>query len=153
MQPSNASSPTDFQDQLLVMLNDTFLKLSVNMQNDKSDSKSDWPKVLGDLKKFQTWYMSFMAQLSLPPWQELYDSNTNDVVETTSNDLLNGKLYSTLILTLEGQPLQDVITRVHQRANGILDLCKLSQTYRPKNIPEVVALKTSEFWSRTKHKP
>jgi hypothetical protein len=58
-----------------------------------------------------------------------------------------------LILTLEGQPLQDVITKVHLRANGIQVLQELSQTYRPKNIPEVVALKTSEFWSSTKPKP
>ena len=58
-----------------------------------------------------------------------------------------------MILTLEGQPLQDVITKVHLRANGIQVLQELSQTYHPKNIPEVVALKTSEFWSSTKRKP
>ena len=39
LQPPNASSSNDFLAQFLVMLNDTFSKLSVTMQNDKSDSK------------------------------------------------------------------------------------------------------------------
>jgi hypothetical protein len=64
--------------------------------------------------------MAIMAQLSLPPWQELYNTSTNDIVNITSNSLLNGKLYSKLLLSLEGQPLQDIITRSHLRANGIL---------------------------------
>jgi len=151
--PSNSDSVNDFQTQLLTMLNDTFCKLSTTLGETKSESKSEWPKFSGDLKKFRTWYMSIMAQISLPPWRELYDSNTNDVVTSTTNELLNGKLYSKLILTLEGQPLQDVITKVHLRANGVQVLQELNQTYRPKNIPEVVALKTSEFWSSTKRKP
>ncbi len=146
---STKNPSNDFQTQLLTMLNDTFCKLSTAFGETKSESKSEWPKFSGDLKKFRTWYTSIMAQISLPPWRELYDDTTNDVVTRTNNVLLNGKLYSNLILTLEGQPLQDVITKVHLRANGIQVLQELCQTYRPKNIPEVVALKTSEFWSRT----
>jgi hypothetical protein len=92
--PSNSCSVTDFQTQLLTMLNDTFCKLSTTIGETKSESKSEWPKFSGDLKKFRTWYMSIMAQISLPPWRELYDCNTNDVVTSTTNELLNGKLYS-----------------------------------------------------------
>jgi hypothetical protein len=54
-----------------------------------SDVKSDWPKFLGDSKKFRAWYLAIMAQVSLPPWQELYDSTLNDVVNMTSNTVLN----------------------------------------------------------------
>jgi hypothetical protein len=97
--------------------------------------------------------MSIMAQLPLSPWKNLYDSTTNDVVESTSEDVLNGKLYSKLLLSLEGQALQDVITRTHLRTNGVALLHELSQTYKPKNIPEVIAAKTGEFWSRLKRKP
>jgi hypothetical protein len=30
---------------------------------------------------------------------------------------------------------------------------RVTQTYKPKNIPEVIAAKTSEFWGTTKHLP
>jgi len=43
-----------------------------------------------------------MAQLSLPPWVEFYGSSKNDVILTTANVALNGKLYSKLFLALEG---------------------------------------------------
>jgi hypothetical protein len=38
-----------------------------------------------------------MAQPYLPPWQELYDITSNDVVDTTSNTTLNGKLHAKLL--------------------------------------------------------
>jgi len=94
-----------------------------------------------------------MAQLSLPPWVELYDTTTNDVVTTTSNSTLNGKLYSKLLLALDGNALKSIVSRKHLRANGILLLKELIQTYRPKNVPEVIAFKTSEFWGNTKRFP
>lgn len=94
-----------------------------------------------------------MAQLSLQPWKELYNISTNNILDKTTNDVLNGKLYSKLHLSLEGQPLQDVITRTHLRANGILLLQELSQTYKLKIVLEIIATKTGEFWSRMKHKP
>jgi hypothetical protein len=97
--------------------------------------------------------MSILAQLSLPSWKELYDNSTNNIVMSTLNDTLNGKLYSKLLLSLDGQPLQDVITRTHLRANGIALLRELSQTYKPRNVPEVIAAKTGEFWSKLKRKP
>jgi hypothetical protein len=91
-----------------------------------------------------------MAQVSLPPWQELYDPTTNDVVSTTSNVTLNGKLYAKLLVSLEGSALQSIVSRKHIRANGLLLLQELTQTYKPKNIPEVIAAKTSEFWGTMK---
>ena len=43
-----------------------------------TETKSDWPKFSGDMKKFRHWYLAVVAQLSLSPWKEFYDSNTND---------------------------------------------------------------------------
>jgi transcriptional regulator CtsR len=61
-----------------------------------------------------------MAQLSLFPWQELYDPVSNDIVQTTSNTTLNGKLYAKLLVSLEGQALQSIVSRKHLHANGVL---------------------------------
>jgi hypothetical protein len=138
---------------MMMMLTESFSKLSLVLVDKSTESKSDWPKFSGDSKKFRTWYLAIMAQLSLPPWQELYNSSTNDIVITTTNNALNGKLYSKLLLSLEGQPLQDIIARSHLRANGLLLLQELSQTYRPRNVPEVIAVITGEFWSRMKRRP
>jgi hypothetical protein len=94
-----------------------------------------------------------MAQLSIPPWQDLYDATTNNVVETTTNTTLNGKLYAKLLVSLEGQALQAMVSRKHIRANGSLLLKELIQTYIPRNVPEVIAAKTGEFWSNMKPAP
>jgi hypothetical protein len=74
----------------------------------------------------------------------------NDVISTTSNVTLNGKLYAKIVSVLEGQALQDVISRSHLRANGVLLLQELVQTYKPTNVPEVLAAKAGEFWSKLK---
>lgn len=87
-----------------------------------------------------------MAQLSLSPWKDLYDPVTNNVVKTTTNDGLNGKLYAKLLLSLEGSVLQNVVSRTHLQANGVLLLQDLVNTYKPRNVPEVIAVKTSQFW-------
>jgi len=59
---------------MMVMLNDTFSKLSTAMVENKSqESKSEWPKFSGVSKKFRSWYLAIMAQISLPPWAELYE--------------------------------------------------------------------------------
>jgi hypothetical protein len=94
-----------------------------------------------------------MAQLSIPPWQDLYDATTNNVVETTTNTTLNGKLYAKLLVSLEGQSLKAMVSRKHIRANGSLLLKELIQTYIPRNVPEVIAAKTGEFWSNMKRAP
>jgi hypothetical protein len=87
-----------------------------------------------------------MAQLSLPPWQELYNSTLNDTVQVTSNTVLNGKLYAKLLVSLEGPALQSIVSHKYLWANGLLLLHELTQTYKHKNVPEVIAAKTSEFW-------
>jgi hypothetical protein len=43
-----------------------------------------------------------MMQLSITPWRDLYDSSRNDIVESTTNNALNEKLYSKLVLALDG---------------------------------------------------
>jgi hypothetical protein len=99
---------------MMVLLNDTFLKLTTVLGDSKaSDTKSDWPKFLGHLKKFRSWHLAIMAQLSIPPWQELYDVTTNNIVASTTNSVLNGKLYAKLLVSLEGQALQAMVSRKH----------------------------------------
>jgi hypothetical protein len=91
-----------------------------------------------------------MAHISLPPWSALYDPIRNDVVQTTSNALLNGKLYSKVLLALDGTAYQNFVTWKHLRADGIKLLQELVQTYKPCNVPEVIAAKTVEFWGNTR---
>jgi len=94
-----------------------------------------------------------MAQLSLPPWREFYDPSKNDVILSTTNSVLNGKLYSKLLLSLEGIALQSTVAKKHLWANGLYLLQDLVQTYKPKNVLEVIAAKTSEFWGTLKRFP
>jgi hypothetical protein len=94
-----------------------------------------------------------MAQISIAPWKELYDQDTNSVVSSTSKASLNGKLYAKIISSLDGSALQHMISRSHLHANGISLLQELHQIYRPKNVPEVIAAKTAEFWGNTKRFP
>jgi hypothetical protein len=144
-------SPTnDVQTQMMMMLTESFSKLSTDLSYKNNDTKSDWPKFSGDSKKFRAWYLAILAQLSLPPWQELYDPTLNDIVAVTSNTNLNGKLYAKLLVSLEGLALQSILSRTHLRANGLLLLQELTQTYKQKNVPEIIAAKTSEFWGNTK---
>jgi len=60
------------------------------------------------------------------------------------------KLYAKLLLWLEGQVFQDMVARKNLRANGLLLLHELSQTYRPSHVPEVTAARTVEFRSTMK---
>ena len=143
---SSSTPPLDFQAQMLILLNDTFSKLSTAITETKSmDTKSEWPKFSGGVKKFRTWYLAIVTQLSLSPWSALYDPVQNTVVATTTDTSLNSKFYAKLIASLEGQALQNMVARKHIRANGILLLRELQQMYRPKNVPEMIAAKTGEF--------
>jgi len=145
-QPSTLPlSANDIQVQMMQMLTDTFSKLSVALDGKTSDSKSEWPKFQGDP------HLAILAQLSIPPWKEFYDPVVNNVVTTTSNTALNEKLYAKLLTCLEGAVLQNMVSRKHLRADGVSLLHELTQTFRPKNVPEVIAAKTGEFWSNTKH--
>jgi len=149
-------SPTpipDFQTQMLLMITDSFSKLSTALTEQKQDSKGDWHKFSGDSKKFRAWYLGILAHLSLSPWSDLYDASRHDVVLSTTNSSLNGKLYSKLLLSLDGMAYQNFVSRKHLRANGIALLRELVQTYKPKNVPEILAAKTAEFWGNTKRLP
>jgi hypothetical protein len=165
---SVSSSSTAFQNQMLAILNDTFTKLSTVISdtsmvlqdtkiaiNDSksSETKTEWSKFSGDPKKFRPWYLAIMAQLSIAPWQSLYDASTNSVVKITSNNILNGKLYAKVIGASEGSALQHMLARKHLRANGILLLQELHQMYKPKCAPEVIVAKTVEFWGHMTRSP
>jgi hypothetical protein len=117
--PSQSSSIMDQQSQMMSLFAATVSKLSMAL-SEKSESKSDWPNFSGDQKKFRAWHLAILAQLSLPPWVELYDFNRNDIVETTSNTALNGRLYSKLLLALDGTALKSIVSRKHLHANGLL---------------------------------
>jgi hypothetical protein len=97
VQPLNVvSNPTvnsssNLLSQMLLMLTESFSKLSTALTEKNNDTKTDWPKFSQDSKKFRSWYLAIMPQLSLAPWLELYDWTKNDVVSTTSNSTLNGK--------------------------------------------------------------
>jgi hypothetical protein len=147
---ATSSVTSSSTDQVLLLLTDSFTKMANALTEKSGDTKADWPKFGGDAKKFKAWYLAILTQLSIAPWRELYDSSKNDVVMMTTNTNLNEKLYSKLMLALEGPALQHVVSRKHLRANGISVLQDLTHTYKPKNIPEVIAAKTSEFWGSLK---
>jgi len=151
---STSATVTDLQAQMMLLLTESFTKLSTALADPKSqESKTEWPKFSGDAKKFRSWYLSVMAQLSIHPWSEFYDASTNSAHHHTNNSSLNGKLYAKLISVLDGQALQDMISRSHLRANGLLLLQELVETYKPTNVPEVLAAKAGEFWSKMKRGP
>ncbi len=91
-----------------------------------------------------------MMQISLPPWLDLYDSSKHDIVTSTGNSTLNGKLYSKIILALEGQACKNFVSCKHLHANSIHLLQELVQIYKPRNVPEIIAAKTVEFWGSMK---
>jgi len=146
-----ASGSQDSTNQVMLMLADSFSKLSTMMGQEKSnDMKYEWPKFAGDSKNFKAWYLAIIAQLSLPQWQDLYDISRKDVVKNTSNGTLNSKLYAKLITCLEGSALQSIVARTHLHSDGISVLHDLYQTHRPLQIPEIIAAKTVQFWGSTK---
>jgi hypothetical protein len=144
---------SNLQSQMTLLLSESFSKLSTAISDQKQDSKAEWHKFSGDTKQFHAWYLGIMAHISLPPWKDLYDPVKNDVVESTTNTLLNGKLYSKVLLALDGAAHQIFVSHKHLRANGIRLLQELVQTYKPKNVPELIAAKTVEFWGNTKCLP
>jgi len=83
-QGSSSSNIPDMHN-IMLMLTDSFTKLSTVLTDKTSESKSEWPKFSGDVKKFRSWYLAILAQISLPPWQELYDPILHDVVSSSTN--------------------------------------------------------------------
>jgi len=150
--PSSQNTP-DVQTQMLAMMAESLSKLSTVISEKPNETKAEWPEFGGEPKKFKAWYQAIIAQISLHPWNEFYDSSTHNITVSTFNTTLNGKLYSKLLLALEGTALQHIISRKHLRANGLQLLRELVQTYRPTNVPEVIAAKTSEFWGQLKRQP
>jgi hypothetical protein len=65
-----SSSFSDPQSQMMALMVESFTKLSTALTEKNTESKSDWPKFSGDVKKFRSWYLSIVAQGSLPPWNE-----------------------------------------------------------------------------------
>jgi hypothetical protein len=66
---------------------------------------------------------------------------------------LNAKFYSNIPLSLEGEALRGIALQKHIQADGLCLMQEIIQTYRPKKVPEVIAMKTAEFWRSMKHSP
>jgi hypothetical protein len=147
---TDANSTSDVQTQMLLMLTESFSKLSTVLADKQVDTKVDRPKFSGDTKHFKVWYLAIMAQLFLAPWTELYDSLCNNVVSTTTNTSLNGKLYAKLLIILVGAALQNIVSLSHLQANGLLVLQEFVNIYKPTNVPELIVVKTSTYWGDTK---
>jgi hypothetical protein len=96
--PHSLLSVPDTQTNLIMMLTDNFSKLTTTLSEKKEDIKYEWPKFSGDQKKFRAWYMVIVTQISLPPWQDLYDATMNNVCLVTKNSSLNAKLYAKLLV-------------------------------------------------------
>jgi len=145
-----STSSQDLQQQMMMMMmmTESFTKLSMAISESKQDVKTEWPKFGGDSRKFRSWYLGIMTQLALSPWQDLYDPVQQNVVTTTQNSSLNAKLSSKIILALEGTAYKIFVSRKHLRANGILLLEELVQTYKPHKVPEIIVAKTVEFWGQ-----
>jgi hypothetical protein len=88
--------------------------------------------------------------VSEPPWSELYDMVSNDLVIITSNTSLNAKFYSKILLSLEGEALHRIALCKHLCADVLHLMQEIVQTYQPKNVPEVIPMKTAEFWGSMK---
>jgi hypothetical protein len=157
--PNNAASglnisSSDSQANLMMMMTEAFSKLSTVFTETKTiEVKTDWPKFDGSKTKFRSWYLTILSQVSVPPWNDLYDVVSNNLVLMTSNSSLNVKFYSKLLLSLEGDALRNLALRKHLRADGLRLMQEIVQTYRPKNVPEVIAMKTAEFWGTMKRFP
>jgi hypothetical protein len=150
--PSSQNAP-DVQMQMLAMMAESLSKLSTVFSEKPNETKAEWPKFGGDPMKFKAWYQAIIAQMSLHPWNEFYDSSNHNIAVSMTISTVNGKLYSKLLLALEGTALQHIISWKHLRANGLQLLRELVQTYHPTNVPEVIAAKTSEFWGQLKRQP
>ena len=149
-----APGPVDSNQQVMLMLAESFSKLSLMVIQDKSsETKYDWPKFSGETKTFKAWYLAILVQLSLPQWQDLYDPSTKDIVKSTTNVALNGKLYAKLITCLDGSALQSIVARTHLHSDGLSVLQNLYQTHHPLHIPEIIAAKTVQFWGNIKRMP
>jgi hypothetical protein len=149
----SSGNTQDIQSKMMLMMMKSFSKLTTAFSESNLETKHDWPKFSGESKKFHSWYLGIMMQISLPPWSELYDASKHDIVASTTNASLNGKLYSKLILALEGVAYKNFVSRKHLHANGIHLLQELVQTYKPKNVPKIIAAKMVEFWGSMKHLP
>jgi hypothetical protein len=60
---------------------------------------------------------------------------------STTNFALNEKLYSKLLLSLEGTVLQNFVSNMHLQANGILLLHDLVQTFNLGMFLKLLQLK------------
>jgi hypothetical protein len=56
---------------MMLLLSESFTKLSAALGEQKQDTKADWHNFSGDCKKFRGLYIGIMAHISLPSWKML----------------------------------------------------------------------------------
>jgi hypothetical protein len=57
-QGSSSSNISDMHTHMMMMLTDSFTKLSTVLTDKTSESKSEWPKFSSEVKKFRSWYLA-----------------------------------------------------------------------------------------------
>jgi hypothetical protein len=59
---SLVTQASDIHSQMMLMMAESFSKLSMVLVETKNDSKSDWPKFSGEMKNIRDWYLSIMTK-------------------------------------------------------------------------------------------
>ncbi len=102
------------QAQIMMMMTEAFSKLIMDFTETKTTNlKANQPIFDGTKSKFQSWYLTFLSQVSVPPWCDLYDTATNYLVSSMSNTSLNAKFYSKRLLVLKGEALSIIDLQKH----------------------------------------
>ncbi len=102
------------QAHMMLMMTEAFSKLTTEFTETKTTNlKAGWPKFDGTKSKFHSWYLTILSQVSVPPWSDLYETISNELVIVTSNTGLNAKFYSKLLLSLEGEALRSIALCKH----------------------------------------
>jgi hypothetical protein len=101
---SGLNPSTDPHGHLMVMMTEAFSKLTtVFTETKSSEMKSEWPTFDGTKTKFRSWYLTILSQVSVSPWNGLYNTTTNDLVTTTTNSSLNASSTPSYYFLWKGQ--------------------------------------------------
>ncbi len=66
---------------MMLIMTEVFLNLiAVFTETKNTDLKADWPIVDGTKNKLGSWYLTILSQVTVPPWSELYDTMSNDLM-------------------------------------------------------------------------
>ena len=103
-------------------------------QKTEMSSSIKFPKFSGKSSAdFTSWYEQILSIIAIPPWQQLYDSATNDVVdESQAPTVLSQKLYSSLQVCMQGEAQTIMRDKTHLRGKSISYLKTLKSIFKHK---------------------